>query len=149
MDRSSRLWIALAVGLSHWALLMAIQAGSFCAYLMPAGSDPQDALRYLSTIPFIQGQNLAVAAVLAALAYVLAATRITRWIVPLLQGAAAAIVLIDQVFYKISFDHLRPSLFEVGRTWKIGVAVSSLARETDWVFYLAVALAAIGETAGG
>ncbi len=145
MDRTWKIHIAFAAFAAHWGLLLTVQAGSFCAYLLPAGSDPQDALGYLSTIPFIQGQNIVAAGLLGLLAFVLAGRRIARWFILPIHLLAAIVVLIDQIFYKISFDHLRPSLFEVSRTWNPGVALSSLGREIDTVFYIAAAIALAGE----
>jgi arylsulfatase A-like enzyme len=145
MPHAQRLWIALAAGLSHWALMAAIQTGCFCAYLLPAGAAASDALRHLSSIPLIQAQNLGVAALLAALAWLLSFNRFTVWLAPLLQLAMAALALSDQLFYKIFFDHLRPSLFEMGRNVNAGVASSSLFRETDAVFFAAAAIAIAGE----
>ncbi len=142
---AQRLRIALAAGLAHWALLIAIQAGSFCAYLMPAGSLPEDAVSYLATIPLIQGQAILVAAALGALAWLLAARRAARWLILPVQLVLTAFVLADQIFYKIFFDHLRPSLFEVGRSLNVRVAMSSLSTETDMVFYIAVFVAVLGE----
>ena len=141
---ASKAWIVFAVALSHWALLLTIQTGSFCAYLLPAGSTPLDALRYLGTIPFLQAQTLTVTLLLAAAAWLLASNRWTRWLTLLLHLIVAALVLVDLLFYKISLDHLRPSLFELGTNWDPGVGVSSLSRRTDWLFYLASAVALAG-----
>lgn len=145
MPKAARTWIAFAVALSHWALLLTVQTGSFCVYLMPAGSQPLDGLKYLGTIPFLQAQSLTVTMGLALVAWVLAGHRWLRWLVPVLQLAVFVLVLIDLVFYQISLDHLRPSLFELGTHWDAGVGVSSLARRTDGLFYLALAVAVAGE----
>ncbi len=137
--------VALTAAATHWVLAAVIQAGCFCAYLMPAGTPPSDAFRYLSTLPFLEGQSILVALVFGLLAYGLAVNRFARWLIVPLHLALAALLLSDQLFYKIAFDHLRPSLFEIGRNWKLGVALSSLAREADTVFYLGVIVAIGGE----
>ena len=51
MRPEARTAIAFAVALSHWALMLTVQTGSFFAYLVPAGSQPLDALKHLGTIP--------------------------------------------------------------------------------------------------
>jgi arylsulfatase A-like enzyme len=145
MPSAQRLRIALAAALSHWALLAAIQVAGFCAYLLPAGSEALDALGYLATIPFIQAQAIVVAAVLGSAAWLLSGNRIARWLIVPVHLAITIFVLADQVFYKVFFDHLRPSLFEVGKTMNVSVAVSSVSKETDLVFYIAAAIAAAGE----
>jgi len=145
MIHAARTWIAFAVALWHWALMLTIQSGSFFLYLMPAGSRPLDAAKYLGTIPFLQAQSLTVTLLLALAAWVLAGHRWARWIVPLLQLAVAALVLADLVFYRISLDHLRPSFFELGANWDPGVGVSSLSQRTDALFYVALSVALAGQ----
>ena len=145
MRPEARTSIAFAVALSHWALMLTIQTGSFFAYLVPAGSQPLDALKYLGTIPFLQAQTLAVTVALALVAWGLAGHRGARWLVPLLYVVVAQLVLTDLVFYKISYDHLRPSFFELGTNWNPGVGVSSLAHGTDGLFFFALAVALAGE----
>jgi arylsulfatase A-like enzyme len=145
MPPAKRLWIGLAAAVSHWALLATIQTGSFLAYLLPAGATPGDAFRSFATIPFLEAQYLVVAILLGAAAWALAGHRLLRWLILPVHVALAAFVLADQLFYKISFDHLRPSLYEAGRSADVTMALSSLAKETDFVFYLAVAIAVAGE----
>ncbi|HLH15970.1 MAG TPA: sulfatase-like hydrolase/transferase [Bryobacteraceae bacterium] len=144
MDRRR---VALIAAAAHWALAVAIQLGCFCAYLMPAGVPAWDAVRYLTTMPFLEGQALVVAAALGVLAYLLAGIRYARWLLLPLHATLAAFLLADQLFYKISFDHLRPSLFEVGSHWSLSVALSSLVKEMDAPFYFA-AIVAVAGTAG-
>ncbi|MCX6611194.1 MAG: sulfatase-like hydrolase/transferase, partial [Acidobacteria bacterium] len=141
---ASRVWTAVVVAQAHWALTVFIQAASFCAYLMPVGSSPLDVVRYLVTIPFLQGQNLIVAGVLGAFGWLLGGQRVWRWALPVLSSAAALLVLTDLVFYKFTFDHLRPSFFDRTSTWSVGIAASSLAREIDWIFGLGAAIALAG-----
>lgn len=145
MSRTQRLWIALAAALPHWVLLAAIQIGSFRIYLMPAGSQAGDALSYLAAIPFIQGQAILVSGGLGLLAWLLSFRRGLRWAILPIHLVLTLFVLSDQLFYKIFLDHLRPSLFEIGRTVNVRVALSSLSTETDAVFWAAVAVALCGE----
>ena len=146
MLRTQRLWVALAAAMSHWALLAAIQIGSFCAYLMPAGSLPADAPFYLSAIPFIQGQAILVSAALGLLAWLFSFNRIVRWAILPIHLAFTLFVLADELIYKIFFDHLRPSLFELGSSVNLDVGRSSLSTETDFVFWIAAVIALCGET---
>ena len=140
-----RLWLGLATALGHWALLVAIQVGSLLAYLVPAGTPTEATISYLSAIPFIQGPAILVAAALGTLAWLVSARRATRWLILPVQLAITVFVLADQLFYKIFFDHLRPSIFEIGRTVNVAVAVSSISTETDLVFYSAALVALAGE----
>jgi arylsulfatase A-like enzyme len=141
MDRGR---VALIAAAAHWALAFAIQVGCFCAYLMPAGAPAWDAVRYLTTLPFLEGQAIVVAGILGLIAYGLAANRFAKWLILPIEATLAAFLLADLLFYKISFDHLRPSLFEVGSHWSLSVALSSLAKEMDAPFYFAAAVAVAG-----
>lgn len=135
----------MAAAATHWALAAAIQAGCFCAYVLPPGARLKDTLSTLIALPLLQGQTILVAVAIGWLAYGLAGLRGARWLIVPVHAALAALLLVDQLFYKISFDHPRPSMFEVGRSTKIGVAVSSLASEADALFYMAAAIAIVGE----
>jgi hypothetical protein len=102
MPPAHRLSIALAAALSHWMLLAAIQVGGFCAYLMPAGSDPWDVAGYLVTIPFIQGQTIVVAATLGLVAWLFSAHSATRWLILPVHFFLTGFILADQLFSLLS-----------------------------------------------
>ena len=139
-----RLWIALAAGLSHWLLTLTVQVGDFLAYLLPAGTPMWSSLGYLLTIPFLQSEAIAVSALLGLAAFGLGRWRVVTWLIPPLTLLLSVLTLADQVMYKILLDHVRPSLFERGSHVNVMVALSSLTREIDAVFWCATAVAMLG-----
>jgi phosphoglycerol transferase MdoB-like AlkP superfamily enzyme len=87
---------------------------------------------------------LIVAGVLGGVGWLLGGHRIWRWALPVVSSVAALLVLTDLVFYKFTFDHLRPSFFDRTATWNVGIAVSSLTHEMDWIFGLGASIGLAG-----
>jgi arylsulfatase A-like enzyme len=121
------------------AILVAIQIGNFYGYLLPAGTWNWASAGYLFTIPFIQAQNLIVAALLGLLVWLCG--RIAEFVLFL---AAVLFSLADQVYFKVFLDHIHLSLFEGGQGFNPGLLLSSFAREQDRVFWIAVVVALLG-----
>ncbi|HLH16929.1 MAG TPA: sulfatase-like hydrolase/transferase [Bryobacteraceae bacterium] len=134
----------VAAATAHLALLATIQCGNFYGYLVPAGVSVWHEPQYLLTIPFIQGQNVIAAAVLALLVAALARYRAGRWAAAAVYLLLTAGLLIDQIYYKVFLDHVHFSLFEGGYGFNPGLMLSSARHEIDGVWTMAAAVAAAG-----
>src|SRR3569832_2520885 len=100
MDRSRP---ALAAAETHWMLAAAIQAICFCSYVLPPGARLKDTLAAIAWLPLLQSQTILIASAIGLLAYGLAGHRIARWLLVPIHAALAALLLADQLIYKISF----------------------------------------------
>jgi arylsulfatase A-like enzyme len=141
VDRLAR---GRSTALAHVVMLVLLQVESFALY----AARPGDAGRFALALPFLQLENLAVAAALGALAAGLPARAWSRASIVALVGAANVYAIVDQVAYKLYLDHFRPS-------WNDGPAASarffldSFRAEAGWpvalnllvALVLAVALA--------
>ncbi|HWE51643.1 MAG TPA: sulfatase-like hydrolase/transferase [Bryobacteraceae bacterium] len=141
MTSGERAAAAMTAGAGYLALLVTIQAGDFYGYLLPAGAWTWSSAGYLFTLPFIESQNIAICALLAALTWLCTGLRQGRWAAMFLFAALALFSLADQVYYKVFLDHIHLSLFEDGGGFNPKLLLSSFARERDGVFWTATAVA--------
>jgi phosphoglycerol transferase MdoB-like AlkP superfamily enzyme len=131
-----RIRFALPLAAAHWLLLVLIQCEIFLAYVLPRTSRDITAARFALTLPLLQTENLLAAAAVGLVACLLAGRLATRWILLGLWIGLSFYLVFDQVYYKVFFDHFRPSIIEGVGQVNAAQLVSSIVHELDLAFGL-------------
>ena len=130
----ARVRLALAFGVTHWLLLVLIQCENIVRYLLPVRAPGATLAGYAMGLPFLQTENLMLAAAMGLVACLLAGWLATRVVALALWTLVALFVVFDQVYYKVFFDHFRPSIIE-GQV-SASQLKSSFGSELDAATYL-------------
>ena len=141
MTRAQRLHLALVCAAAHLAILVTIQIGDFCGYLVPPGGLSWKFAPYLLTLPAIQSQNLIVAGILGLMTYLVSFHTRLRWLGLPIFLIATLISLFDQVYYKIFLDHIHLSQSEGPQGINFAMLTKQFIREWDITFYVAATIA--------
>jgi arylsulfatase A-like enzyme len=143
-----RLAPALRVGLAHGAMAVLVQLESAAHLLPQLHLGPWGAARFLAEIPFLQLQNLAVAAALTLVAYLCAGHRLLRPLPHLLLFLLNGLLVIDQLVWNVFLSHLdvtpgdlpwrsltalRSSAWAVAG-WELAANLTALAVLSLWVW---------------
>lgn len=141
----SRSRVAICFAFAHWALLLAIQTGDLIAY-RAAGAEHGLGWRLsqLAMLPFLQAQNVLVAAAVGLIAYFASRHRITAWLWFLVYVALSASLLLDQVYYKVFLDHFHLGMIEGGEQFNAVILWDSFLDEADWVVGASAAVGIAG-----
>lgn len=139
MNRHDRTGIiALFVGLSHLALLLVIQLEDYLLYLWPTTHSIAALVFFVAGLGFAQWENIIVAVLLAALTLITTPSRPGRWLSFSIVSLANLYLVLDQVGFKLFFDHFHPSMLE--GTQRLGELWSSITAELDGAFFFNVLL---------
>ncbi len=145
LNQAERLRIGIICATAQWVLLLAIQAGDLFAYLLPPAARNVESYSSLAVaLPFLQTQNILVAAVFGVLAYFTARNRVTAWALFVLSCAESLGVLLDQVYYKVFLDHVHLGMIEGGEQFNPVILFGSFRKEADWIFCCSSAVAVAG-----
>lgn len=130
--------LALAIALSHLALLLVIQLENYLLYLWPSPHSNSPLLSFVVGLGLAQWENIIAAALLGALTLKAVTTRPGRWLWFAVVCAANLYLVLDQVGFKLFFDHFSPTMLEGGQ--RLGDLRSSVMAELDGAFYLNIIL---------
>ena len=130
--------LAVAVALSHLCLVMVIQLENFFLYLRPSPHAESPLLSFVLGLGLAQWENIIVAALLGGLTLKAAANRLGRWSSLIVVCAVNLYLIIDQVGFKLFFDHFSPSMLEGSQ--RLGDLRSSIIAELDGAFYFNIFL---------
>lgn len=125
---------AWRVGAAHLALALLVQ-GENCAHL--AARLPESAVRRLALfaeLPFLQLQNLAVAAALVLVAWLCAARPLLRLLPHLLLALLNALLIVDQLAWSVFLSHLDldPGELPWASLASLGALRSSAVEAAGW-----------------
>jgi arylsulfatase A-like enzyme len=135
-DRAGML--ATLAAASHLLLLVVIQVEDYVLYLWPANHSVGALLSFAAGLGLAQWENIAAAVALGAVTLFTAAIRPGRWLAFSLVILANLYLVIDQVGFKLFFDHLDPSMLEGAE--RLGDLRSSVLAELDGAFFLNLVL---------
>ena len=133
-----RRFLALAVALSHLSLVLIIQLENFLLYLRPSPHSESPLLSFVAGLGLAQWENILAAAFLGWLTFKGAAGRPGRWLSLTVVCAVNLYLVIDQVGFKLFFDHFSPSMLEGSQ--RLGDLRSSIIAELDGAFYFNIIL---------
>ena len=148
MSTASKPWLptAVAVALSHLALLLGIQLESYFVHVFAAADGGWAIARFLALFPFAQLEHLLVSALFGAI-YAVIASKLRegrvktacRWVLLALLLAVNLYVVVDQVVYGFFHGHVDRSLHE-GKFPAIDQVVSVFLSATGPLFFVNVGL---------
>lgn len=130
---------AVVVFAGHLALLLVIQLENYFGYVHRSGDGLSGACSFLLRLPFMQLQHVAVAAALAALAALAVRWRPAAVAFTGVLTSLNVYLAVDQVIYKLFFDHANLSQNE-GVGVDLGAMRDSFVAELDRWFYVNLAL---------
>lgn len=136
---------ALAGAVLHFGLLLLIQIENYLAYARPPGTGVASTLGFLLRLPLVQGENLLAALLLGSVLALPRPGRSDRARAALgvaVLSAANVYVTLDQVAYRLFFDHFMPSWSE-GDVGKAHFFLDSFKAELGPLFFLNLALCAL------
>jgi phosphoglycerol transferase MdoB-like AlkP superfamily enzyme len=130
--------LALLVALSHFGLLLVIQLENFFLYIRPSPHADSSLISFLAGLVLGQWENIAAAVLLGVLTLGAAASRPGRWLSFAVVCAVNLYLVVDQVGFKLFFDHFSPSMLEGAQ--RLGDLRSSITAELDITFYINIVL---------
>ena len=101
-----------AVFLFQLLVIWLLQVESYFSYVYNVEDDALTGFLFLVRFPFIQLETFLFALFLGGLAFLFYRPRFLRWIYYGLVFLSTALVLLDQIYYKIFFDHISMSMTE-------------------------------------
>lgn len=122
---------ALWSSILHLSLAIIIQFENYLTYL---ATDWGDLAWWLASLPFIQLENVVFAGVLIVLAVVMVSNTLLRWAYFLFSIGCNAYLAVDQLAYKIFFDHIPYVLIEADYTFT-GMLSQLLSQADPWLLF--------------
>ncbi len=119
----------LLSALAHFSLAVIIQIENYLTYL---ATDSLDFFWWLARLPFIQLENIIFAGFLGVLAIGMTSRATWRWTYLVLVVACNAYLAVDQLAYKVFFDHIPYGLLEADYTFQ-KMLLHLLAQVDAWL----------------
>jgi hypothetical protein len=139
----ARLHLAWSFALAHWLLLVLIQCEEILGCLLPSQSPGVTATGFFLALPFLQTENLLLAVAVGLAASLLAGRKATRLLALALWTLLAYYLVFDQVYYKVFFDHFRPSILAGTSRVNAAQLAGSIGSELDATAYFNVGVVLI------
>lgn len=133
--------IAMYAGLSHLLLLLITQAENYLLYIWPATYSIAALLGFMANLVYAQWEGVLFSALLVVITWLSAPKRAGLWVAFALTTIANFYLVIDQVGYKVLFDHFHPSMLEGAQ--RLSDLSSSTLAELDGAFYFNLVLFAV------
>ena len=126
---------AAAIALIHAALSLMIQGENFILYIYQRADGLWPLLHFLLLLPFSQLEHILFCVLISIPAFVVLQQALLRWIYFFSIVVINFYVIVDQLIYRVFFDHYRLSMSE-GHAVSIWILWDSVRGEIDPIFYV-------------
>jgi hypothetical protein len=133
--RAERIRFALPFAVGYWLLLVLFQCENFLGFLRPKTTPGMTPARFFLTLPTLQMENVFAAVMVGLVACVLSGWVVWRWVMLALWVGVSCYLVFNQVYYKVFFDHFRPSSIEGVGEFRSTPLFGSILYELDPVFF--------------